>query len=297
MGRSVTIGAIGAGVVWLVIATQSVFAEPSAAPVTAPSSGSEPLPISHAASIEALWNEVSELRRKVEKPPKDVWDKFSSVSGFASGLAVALIGFYATTIYNKRQRDAEENRKNQAAVLEQAKFEFQTGIEKEKLGIERRKWRNELSIEVTLKLLEARLIEYSSLWTSIQGVATHRMKSGELTKDSARELARDVEKWRYSKGGLLAEPLTRDAAFVFQTAVWDFDGTRENYRHIRDARRILRDALRADMGVHEVGGKSLIDVAADRITADLAELQDRLGITEPTEENREVRGRILAPNS
>jgi hypothetical protein len=86
MRLPVKIGTIGAGVVWLVITAQSVFAEPSAAPVTAPGSGYEPVPTTHATSIDTLWSEVSELRRKVEKPPKDVWDKFSSVSGFASGL-------------------------------------------------------------------------------------------------------------------------------------------------------------------------------------------------------------------
>jgi hypothetical protein len=56
-----------------------------------------------AASLRA---EINELRRKVDKPPKDVWDKvtaLSGLSGLVSGLTVALIGFYATNAYNRRQ--------------------------------------------------------------------------------------------------------------------------------------------------------------------------------------------------
>lgn len=40
--------------------------------------------------------------------PKDFWDKLEAVSGIISGLAVALIGFYATNLYNKRQKEAEQ---------------------------------------------------------------------------------------------------------------------------------------------------------------------------------------------
>jgi len=48
-------------------------------------------------------------------PPKDVWDKLYSISG----IAVAIIGFYATYVYNRRQRASEENRKDQELLLAQ----------------------------------------------------------------------------------------------------------------------------------------------------------------------------------
>lgn len=39
---------------------------------------------------------------------KDMWDKFASVSTFASGILVGLIGIWATWVYNNRQRIAQE---------------------------------------------------------------------------------------------------------------------------------------------------------------------------------------------
>ena len=121
------------------------------------------------------------------------------------------------------------------------------------------------------------------------------MDSGELTQTVTRELANDVKNWRYSRGGLFAEPTTRDAAYAFQQALWAYDGTAESYKRIRSARRILRDALRADMGVSEynsggtligvvsavISGQSLIDLAAERrrIRSDLIDLQKGLGIS------------------
>jgi hypothetical protein len=69
--------------------------------------------------LETLRAEVADLRRKVEKPPKDAWDKVTAISGLASGLAVALIGFYATNVYNRRQRLAEDRRKDQEILVSQ----------------------------------------------------------------------------------------------------------------------------------------------------------------------------------
>ncbi len=275
MSQATKINMIGGGLVWLALAAQPVFAAPTSAPVAAPSLGSsQSLAARDEKSIDTLWSEVAELRRKVEKPPKDKWDVFSSVSGFLSALVVAGIGFYATNVYNRRQRDAEERRKDQSSVLEEGRFDH-----------ERQKWREDLSNQITLKLLETRLTEYSYIWSRIEIVALHRMESGKLTQNSTRELANDVKKWRYSTGGLLAEPITRDAALAFQQAVWAFDGTTQSYEGIRDARRILRDALRADMGIHEVLGKSLVDVTAERArTEDLAKLRSRLGIPPETDQ-------------
>ena len=91
---------IGGGIFWLASGARS-FAAPPAADAVSTTGGAGPsraVATVDDKSFETLRNEVSELRRKVDKPPKDFWDKVTSVSGLASGLAVALIGFYATNV-------------------------------------------------------------------------------------------------------------------------------------------------------------------------------------------------------
>jgi hypothetical protein len=47
---------------------------------------------------------------------KDIWDKLGALSGIVSGILVALIGFYATYIYDQRSRDAEESQRNRSTI-------------------------------------------------------------------------------------------------------------------------------------------------------------------------------------
>ncbi len=70
-------------------------------------------------SVDLLRDEVADLRKKVEKPPKDVWDKLTALSGVISGIMVALIGFYATNVYNRRQQAIAERRKDQELLISQ----------------------------------------------------------------------------------------------------------------------------------------------------------------------------------
>ncbi len=87
--------------------------------------------------------------------------------------------------------------------------------------------------------------------------------------------------WRYGKGGLLAEETTRDAAFALQTALWEYNGTEETYRRMRSARRIFRDALRADIGLGEdVRGQTIFEASEKRqkIRQEIKDLQSKLGI-------------------
>lgn len=71
------------------------------------------------ASIHRLDDELADLQRKVAKPPKDEWDKLSALSPLISGVVVALIGLYATTLYNRRQRDNEQRMKAQEVTISQ----------------------------------------------------------------------------------------------------------------------------------------------------------------------------------
>src|SRR5262245_50269108 len=83
-------------------------------PLIAPPSESPRQP-----NLDSLRAEIAELRKKVEKPPKDTWDKLAAMSGFVSGIIVVLIGFYATNVYNRRQKASEDRRKDQEVLISQ----------------------------------------------------------------------------------------------------------------------------------------------------------------------------------
>ena len=53
-----------------------------------------------------------------KKRQKDSWDKFSSLSPMVSGILVALIGVYATTVYNARQQDAQNIQKDREISIQ-----------------------------------------------------------------------------------------------------------------------------------------------------------------------------------
>jgi len=204
------------------------------------------------------------------------------VKGTPWAVLVAAIGALWQIIYVHFHDRSNDRRAQAAADLEKQKFEYQRSIEELKFDYEQRRWREQLATELALKHVEVRLAEYASLWSQVEAVASHRMDRGEITPDVTRRLADVVKNWRYSTGGLLAEQTTRNAARTFQQALWNYDGTEESYQNMRKGRAILRDALRADMGVSEdIYGRSLIDVAEERqrvIRSDLAALQSKLGI-------------------
>ncbi len=96
----------------------SAYPANSEAPIGSPNTA-PPKDFQIEPAFDTLRNEVAELRKKIEKPPKDIWDKLAAISGLISGLAVALIGFYATNVYNRRQRQSEERRKEQELLISQ----------------------------------------------------------------------------------------------------------------------------------------------------------------------------------
>jgi S1-C subfamily serine protease len=53
------------------------------------------------------------------KPPKDIWDKIAALSSLAGGVLVAAIGFYATQIYDKRSRDAEQLDRERGVIAQE----------------------------------------------------------------------------------------------------------------------------------------------------------------------------------
>lgn len=71
------------------------------------------------ADVSKTKEALSELKTKVDKPPKDIWDKLSAISGLLSGVLIALFGIYATQAFNRRQLAAQDSQKaRELSVLE-----------------------------------------------------------------------------------------------------------------------------------------------------------------------------------
>ena len=182
----------------------------------------------------------------------DTWSKGAPFATVVAGLAVVwdLVHTYL------RERSQDKQAKQELA-LEVQKFNHQQQLEEKKFEYEKSRWREQLAREITVRLVEVRLDEYSQVWSHLQGIAESKRR--ELAQ-STKEIAERIQQWRYSKGGLLAEEITRDAAYVLQQALWDYDGSEIAWRRILDARHIFRDAIRADIGLTE----AIFQVTEDR---------------------------------
>ena len=205
---------------------------------------------------------------------------------------VALIGIIWQIVYALvkdylARKDALEKLKLETerftfqSKAEALRFEHQRALEKQKFEYEKLKWREQLSLELAKRHLDARLDAYPPLWSHVRVVARHTERSGTLTPDQCKSIATEIEAWRYGKGGLLAEETTRDAAMTLQSALWQYDSTPESFVRVRQARRLVRAALRADMGLGANSeGQDIFDASAarQRIAQELATLQPQLDI-------------------
>lgn len=193
--------------------------------------------------------------------------------------AVGVLWQAAYALLRDRIHDKQAQRELQ---LEQRKFDHQHKLEDLKFAYEQQRWREQLARELTLKLVDARLDEYSRVWSYVRGVAQSEMRKGIFTADVAKDLAEKVQAWRFSKGGLLAEETTRSAAMAFQKALWGYDGSARAYRRVRRGRFILRDAIRADMGL----SGDIFQRAEERfqkVRHELDRLESELGIVKDDE--------------
>jgi len=201
------------------------------------------------------------------------WAVFIAAIGAIWQLVYAYTRDRAASEEAQRRYELEERKFQNQKAIEDQKFAYQKSLEMLRFEYEQRKWREQLATQLALKHVEARLIDYAEIWSEVKAVAKHNQKSGSLTPAIAQQAATIIESWRYSRGGLLAEETTRDAALAFQTALWSYDGTSEAFKRIRQARKLLRAALRADMGLGEdTFGQNILDATERRnkIKEDLA---------------------------
>ncbi len=143
----------------------------------------------------------------------------------------------------------ESRRVDRAVDLEERRHAHESRLQTARFDYEKEKWREDLSLEVARRHLEVRIDETPKLWSLVRGVAYHLTSNESLEVEHTKAIAKEVEAWRYSRGGLVAEEETRDVALAFQTVLWDNSGTKADYKKIRQVRRLLVRCLRADLGL------------------------------------------------
>ena len=203
------------------------------------------------------------------------------VKGTPWAALIGIVGIIWQVCYVYFRDRTNDKQLKAEADLEKEKFRHQRRLEELRFEYERVRWREQLTTQLALKHVDARLKEYSELWSRIDSIANNKMRSGELNDFITKELAKNIRSWRYSAGGLLAEETTRESAYTLQQALWDFDGSRESFLRIRQARWLLREALRSDMGIGGTeSGNSVVEAAERRqkLRSDLSKLQNRIGI-------------------
>lgn len=165
--------------------------------------------------------------------------------------------------------------------LESEKFKHQKAIEMLRFQYEQLRWKEQFLIQSNMKLIDARIEEYSKLWQELQPIAIHRKKDGKLTNEVARNVANSIMQWRYAKGGLLDSDNARTAAHILQTKLWHYDDSDAEYAMIREARKEVRYAIRSDMGLGTtLEGEHILDVAEKhaKIVSDLDKTKQELGV-------------------
>jgi hypothetical protein len=198
------------------------------------------------------------------------------IHGTPFAILAAAVGVLWQAAYVLSRDRIHDKQARRELNLEQQKFEHQRKLEDLRFQYEQRRWREQLACDLTVKLVEARLDEYSKVWSYVEGVSRSQHHIGAFTAEAAKSIAEKIKLWRYSKGGLLAEETTRSAAMAFQKALFSYDGSDAAYRRVRKGRFLFRDAIRADMGLTD----DIFQIAEKRqkVREELNKLQSELGM-------------------
>jgi len=163
------------------------------------------------------------------------------LSGTPIAILAALVGIIWQGIYTLSRDKTNARQIDRARKLEKHKFRLETTRGSE-----------QLANNITLKLLDVKLSEYEKVWALVSSVSHSNKRAGNITPENTKNIARKVQEWRYSKGGLVADDSTRHVAHYFQRALWEYDGSEYAYARVRESRNLLRNALRADMGLDQL---------------------------------------------
>lgn len=201
------------------------------------------------------------------------------INGTPIAVLAAAVGVLWQAAYALLRDRVHDKQAQRELELEERKFDHQRRLEELKFGHDKQQWREQLARELTTKLVDARLDEYSRIWSEVRMIAQSGMDNGTFTPEVAKALANKVQAWRFSKGGLLAEETTRAAVYTLQRALWDFDGSLDSFHRVRHGRFVLRAAIRADIGLTG----DVFQLAEERfqnVRRELDKLRSELGISD-----------------
>jgi hypothetical protein len=207
------------------------------------------------------------------------------LTGTPLAILAAAVGVIWQMLYTRSRDRLQESQIDQELRLAEQQFKNGKRLEKIKFEYEQRQWREGLAQELTVRLFEARVDNYVEIWRGIEVLSTS--KKDKLTPEAARKLAEKIQSWRYAKGGFLAENTTRDAAYLLQKALWQYDTSSRSYKQLRKVRRLFRDALRADLGLGEYAtGQTIYDKtsARQKIRDEIEEIKTQMDIKKESQQ-------------
>lgn len=199
------------------------------------------------------------------------------LQGSPIALLAALVGLIWQLYYVRSRDRLNDGQVRRQHSLEEQRFEHEKALAQIRFEYEQRKWREDLSREAMIKLMDRRVTAYVELWQAMRPYIVGQQLPVEL----AREMATFIRNWRYQCGDIIAEILTYDAIVVLQKALWEYDETPTSLHQVRTARRVFLKSLRADIGLgQDTEGRTLYDLVEQRqhIRADLQQLQRELKI-------------------
>jgi hypothetical protein len=201
------------------------------------------------------------------------------LTGTPLAILAAAVGVIWQIVYTRSRDRLQEAQVERELRLQEQRFEHEKNLERIRFEYEQRRWREGLAQELTVQLFRERVDGFVEIWREIEVLSTSKKEN--LTPEAARELADEIQTWRYAKGGLLAEDTTRNAAYLLQTALWRYTASHESYVQMRRARNLLRNALRADLGLGEdVTGRTIYEKtgARQKIEDEIKALQEQMDL-------------------